>query len=205
MVAPHPLEPTPADLDLALAPTALVAVDANEPTLPTILHEKIERAAAYAKAARAGATRRAYYSDWAIFTTWCTQHGLASLRQRPMLSRFLPAIRPLRDSTRRRTIGGWRRSAIITALAAIRPPPPCRPRGVWPRCSLAFARNTAVPNGKSSPQTRPHFGTCWLRSKAKGSGRYAIARSWRSAWPRRCGGPRSSRFRSSMWGSYPRG
>ena len=51
--------------------------------LPAILHEKIERAAAYAKAARAGATRRAYDSDWAIFTAWCLQHGLASLPATP--------------------------------------------------------------------------------------------------------------------------
>ncbi|KQN01178.1 MULTISPECIES: hypothetical protein [unclassified Sphingomonas] len=51
--------------------------------LPALLHEKIERAAAYAKAARAGATRRAYESDWAIFTAWCVQHGLISLPATP--------------------------------------------------------------------------------------------------------------------------
>ncbi len=51
--------------------------------LPAILHEKVERAVAYAKAAHAAATRRAYESDWAIFTTWCTQHGLASLPALP--------------------------------------------------------------------------------------------------------------------------
>jgi len=83
MVASHPLEPTPVDLDLAPAPTALVNVESIEPPLPAILHEKIERAAAYAKAARAGATRRAYDSDWTIFTAWCTQHGLASLPVTP--------------------------------------------------------------------------------------------------------------------------
>ncbi|MGQ7363987.1 hypothetical protein ACTGU8_11715, partial [Streptococcus suis] len=38
-----------------------------QPTLPAILDAKIERAAAYAKAARSTATRRAYESDWAIF------------------------------------------------------------------------------------------------------------------------------------------
>lgn len=73
----------PLDPDLTPSRTALVAVSSDEPMLPTVLHEKIERAAAYAKAARAGATRRAYDSDWAIFTVWCTQHGLASLPATP--------------------------------------------------------------------------------------------------------------------------
>lgn len=54
-----------------------------QPTLPAILDAKIERAAAYAKAARSGATRRAYDSDWAIFTAWCDAHGLASLPASP--------------------------------------------------------------------------------------------------------------------------
>ncbi len=54
-----------------------------QPTLPEILNDKIERAAAYAKAARAGATRRAYDSDWAIFTGWCAAHGLSALPATP--------------------------------------------------------------------------------------------------------------------------
>lgn len=60
--------------------TGLVAV---HPVLPAILNEKIERAAAYAKSARASSTRRAYDSDWAIFTAWCAAHGLASLPATP--------------------------------------------------------------------------------------------------------------------------
>jgi len=35
------------------------------------------------KRVRAGATRRAYDSDWRIFTAWCTQHGLPSLPATP--------------------------------------------------------------------------------------------------------------------------
>ena len=83
MVPPQPHPLTLPDPDLAASSTALVAVDPSEPMLPAILHEKIERAAAYAKAARAGATRRAYDSDWAIFTAWCAQQGLASLPATP--------------------------------------------------------------------------------------------------------------------------
>lgn len=54
-----------------------------QPALPAILDAKIERAAAYARAARSGATRRAYGSDWAIFTAWCEGHGLAALPASP--------------------------------------------------------------------------------------------------------------------------
>jgi integrase len=65
-----PSPPTP-----ALAP--------GQPPLPAILNEKIEQAAAYARAARAGATRRAYESDWAIFTAWCAAHALVALPATP--------------------------------------------------------------------------------------------------------------------------
>lgn len=54
-----------------------------QPALPAILDAKIERAAAYAKAARSTATRRAYESDWAIFAAWCDAHGLAALPASP--------------------------------------------------------------------------------------------------------------------------
>ena len=54
-----------------------------QPSLLAILNAKIERAAAYAKAARSSATRRAYDSDWAIFTAWCAAHELASLPATP--------------------------------------------------------------------------------------------------------------------------
>ena len=50
----------------------ILPVPIVQPALPAILNEKIERAAAYAKAARSSATRRVYDSDWAIFTAWCT-------------------------------------------------------------------------------------------------------------------------------------
>ncbi|NYD92057.1 site-specific integrase [Sphingomonas melonis] len=60
-----------------------VALAAEQPALPAILNEKIEQAAAYARAARAGATRRAYESDWAIFTAWCAAHALVALPATP--------------------------------------------------------------------------------------------------------------------------
>lgn len=82
MTSAHPPSPLFVDSDLADAQTA-VATNSAEPALPAILNEKIERAAAYAKAARAGATRRAYDSDWAIFSAWCAAHGLTALPASP--------------------------------------------------------------------------------------------------------------------------
>lgn len=63
--------------------TALMEIHSAHPSLPAILDEKIERAAAYAKAARASSTRRAYDSDWGIFTAWCQAHGLIALPATP--------------------------------------------------------------------------------------------------------------------------
>jgi integrase len=69
----------PADLPLA----TMLSVTHSQPALPTILNAKIEQAATYAKAARAGATRRAYQSDWTIFINWCSVHGLIPLPATP--------------------------------------------------------------------------------------------------------------------------
>jgi integrase len=71
-MAAHPI-----DDDHALVPV--------QPTLPAILNAKIERAAEYARAARAGSTRRAYDSDWAIFTAWCDAQSLTALPASPDL------------------------------------------------------------------------------------------------------------------------
>lgn len=71
----------PPDLSSDRPPALPVA--SRQPVLPAILNEKIERAAAYAKAARSEATRRAYASDWAIFADWCRAHGLDALPASP--------------------------------------------------------------------------------------------------------------------------
>lgn len=62
---------------------AILPVAAGAPVLPAILDEKIERTAAYARAARSAATRQAYESDWTIFTAWCAAHGLGPLPASP--------------------------------------------------------------------------------------------------------------------------
>ncbi len=117
--------------------------------LPALLHGKIERAAAYAKAARAGATQHAYESDWAIFTAWCTQHGLASLPATPEVVAVFAsdqATAGLNPSTINRRVAAIGHHHSVGGY----PAPTAMPTaGVWLRCSLAFARNTAVPNDRS--------------------------------------------------------
>lgn len=71
------------DLDDVASDVAFSPVALGQTALPAILNEKIERAAAYAKAARSGATRKAYDSDWAIFVAWCNAHGLVALPATP--------------------------------------------------------------------------------------------------------------------------
>lgn len=83
MAAQSPPAPRGIILDPPVDETALVELHPAQPSLPAILNDKIERAAAYAKAARASSTRRAYDSDWAIFTAWCTAHGLTFLPASP--------------------------------------------------------------------------------------------------------------------------
>jgi integrase len=73
----------PAAPSIDPAATTLAALTPEQPALPAILNDKIEQAAAYARAARAGATRRAYESDWAIFTAWCAAHRLVALPATP--------------------------------------------------------------------------------------------------------------------------
>lgn len=65
--SPDQAEPEPVTLP-ALAPDAAMLA---------VLHEDLERAAAYKKAARAAATHRAYNSDWIIYTDWCRTVSVA--------------------------------------------------------------------------------------------------------------------------------
>ena len=64
-------------------PSRRLPVVPVQPALPDVLHEQIERAAAYAKASRAPSTRRAYEADWKIFTAWCDRHGIDPLPASP--------------------------------------------------------------------------------------------------------------------------
>jgi len=63
-----------------------------------------ERARAYAEAARAPATLRAYAADWRIFTAWCAAHGVDALPATPHTVALFLADLPGRPSTLRRKL-----------------------------------------------------------------------------------------------------
>ncbi len=73
----------PVSFDIAIDDSTIVSQAARIPAHLALLNEKIERAAAYARSARSAATRRAYESDWAIFTAWCASHKLTALPATP--------------------------------------------------------------------------------------------------------------------------
>lgn len=53
--------------------------DVAEVRQTTLFPAELAAARAYAEAARAPSTRRAYASDWALFTAWCDERGIAAL------------------------------------------------------------------------------------------------------------------------------
>lgn len=79
-------------------PDDLMAKLQRLPALPgevlPLAHAPVEVAAArrYADASRAAGTRRAYASDWAIFTAWCEARGYTALPAEPaIVALFLAA------------------------------------------------------------------------------------------------------------------
>lgn len=58
-------------------------VRAEAPLLPDLLQAEVDAAHAFAAAARAPATRRAYESDWKIFLAWCDTRGIEPLPASP--------------------------------------------------------------------------------------------------------------------------
>ena len=58
--------------------TALTVIE-QPPALPAELIAPLKLAADFAKASKAPATQAAYGSDFRIFETWCTAHGLCAL------------------------------------------------------------------------------------------------------------------------------
>jgi hypothetical protein len=69
---------------------SLVIADAN--TLLATLTPEIESAAAYARAEKAAATRRAYRSDFGLFRSWCEAKRVSALPAVPeAVAAFLAA------------------------------------------------------------------------------------------------------------------
>jgi integrase len=105
-----------------------------------------DRARAYAEAARAPATLRAYAADWDAFRTWCAQHAVDALPATPHTLTLFLADLPGRPATLRRKLAAiavMHRSAghesptahgiVRATLAGI-----CRERGTAPRPKTAL-------------------------------------------------------------------
>jgi len=105
-----------------------------------------ERARAYAEAARAPATLRAYAADWRIFTAWCAAHGVDALPATPhTVALFLADLEGRPPTLRRKlaAIAVMHRAAghdsptehgvVRATFAGIR-----RERGVAPRAKTAL-------------------------------------------------------------------
>ena len=60
--------------------TAIVVAEVQLPAVP---EAELAKAADYARAEKAAATRRAYQSDFQIFAAWCARRGLAPLPANP--------------------------------------------------------------------------------------------------------------------------
>jgi site-specific recombinase XerD len=112
--SPDELKPEPVTLP-ALAPdSAMLAV----------LHEDLERAAAYKKAARAAATHRAYNSDWIIYTDWCRTRGLEAMPAHPeqiaafVANQAASGLKPSTIERRVAAIGHHHRTSNYPAPAA---------------------------------------------------------------------------------------
>lgn len=83
------------------------------PTLPGLTQHDAERVHAYVEKAAADSTRRAYSSDWRIFTAWCVSRGLPTLpADPPTVAAFLS--HEADAGTARATIGR-RLAAIVYA------------------------------------------------------------------------------------------
>jgi hypothetical protein len=105
-----------------------------------------DRARAYAEAARAPATLRAYAADWGAFRTWCVRHAVDALPATPHTLTLFLADLPGRPATLRRKLAAiavMHRSAghdsptahaiVRATLAGI-----CRERGIAPRPKTAM-------------------------------------------------------------------
>jgi site-specific recombinase XerD len=107
-------------------------------TLPMCLADaEMTQTLAYAEMEKSAGTRRAYGSDWRIFTAWCAARGLESLPATPgTAARFLSG--EATRGTKSSTIG--RRTAAIAyahKLAGHEPPRTRRRSKRWSGASAA--------------------------------------------------------------------
>src|SRR5271165_1042 len=80
------------------------------------LASDLDRAAEYARAEKASATRRAYVTDFAIFSAWCAERGALPLPASPVVvAAFLGFERQGEAFAPQRSAAAWPRSAMPTS------------------------------------------------------------------------------------------
>ncbi len=103
--------------DLMAKLASLPALPEEAAPTPMVLAEELAAARRYTDASRAPATRRAYATDWAAFTTWCEKRGHTPLPAEPVIvGLFLAAeadsgLSPSTINRRRAAIGYHHRRA----------------------------------------------------------------------------------------------
>lgn len=154
------------------------------PTLPDVLDRKLERASAYAKAARSAATRKAYASDGVIFTAWCEGIQMTPLPASPVQVAIFAAdqadagLNPSTIVRRVAAIGHYHRAAGFPAPAA-------QPdAGGLAEVMAGIRAEKACARSRSARPTLPQCVTCLSRSEAMACVPFATVRCWQSAWPR---------------------
>src|SRR5215217_4773867 len=130
---------------------ALVPVTEGLPAPPG-LFETLERAAGYARAARADNTRRAYRAAWADFAAWCRERGLADL---PAAPETVGAFLAERAAT-------CKPASLHLRLVAVRQAH--RLAGHELRADHPAVRDVMQGIRRSQDQRRSHRGTCMAPS-----------------------------------------
>jgi integrase len=89
---------------------AVVPIAPPTASIPAVMADLSAKAADYATAAKAPATRRAYESDWRHYRQWCEAHGLVPLSEdpRPALAYLTAHAGELKVSTLQRRLAAIR-------------------------------------------------------------------------------------------------
>jgi site-specific recombinase XerD len=97
------------------------AITGTETSLPVTLRAALDTAPHLARAEKAAATQRAYKSDFAIFSAWCTGQGLCALPADPAaVAAFIAAetARGVKSSTIGRRVAGIRYSHKLAGYSS---------------------------------------------------------------------------------------
>ena len=147
--------------------TALVPVRPDQPDSAPLV-PVVNRAEAYARAAKAPATRKAYASDWRHFQGWCDVMGLPSLPAAPeTVALYIAALaeghRPATISRRMAAIAAGHKARGFESPASMR------------HGAVAFRYGTASGERMAWPRTRKR--PFWWKTSGEWSASFGRASS----------------------------